>query len=351
MQIDTRRVRSFSAAGGASVSKATFPLFVDVVATKDQFDGYELDSDWSEGTRLFIPGLRSGERHNLTLAERGSVRARWRGTPGAGPTKMGAVTLCSSLLQSHCLRRRHPLSGRGFSGHLRMSGVAFDLASGVFEAALGAMLIPSCSIIDMRFQCAHSSAILEPSIRKMVVPETETFLLVGDMPRNCPLCVPVPVQWTTTSSRSAMVSSIVNLRSGNPLRQLSMWRRRLSAPELSEGNTGSWIRQLAATSSETASSFPWLQHSSINLRAICLLSVACMVCAGMCRPSLLWSDSIGRFAVVVKGLVFLLQIGRSIARPPGFWLSFCSCAAMMQRLFTEPLCRFTAKDNHDWIRQ
>jgi hypothetical protein len=52
------------------------------------------------------------------------------------------------------------------------------------------------------------------------VPETVVCLLVGGMPRNAALWVPRPVQWITTSFRSAIVSSIVKFRSGKPLRHV-----------------------------------------------------------------------------------------------------------------------------------
>src|SRR5260370_42116884 len=129
------------------------------------------------------------------------------------------------------------------AGHRENQARTCDSALGAFDWACGAMAIPSCSIIDIRFQFAHSSTIFEPSMRKMEVPVTLAFLLVGGMPRNWPLWVPVPVQWITTSFRSAMVSSIVNVRSGKPLRHVWMWFLRVSAPAVREGNTGTWERQ------------------------------------------------------------------------------------------------------------
>src|ERR1700688_3623864 len=59
----------------------------------------------------------------------------------------------------------------------------------------------------------------------------------------------------------------------------------LSAPEVRWGNTGSWNWQLALRYSDTALRFPLFQHSSMNLFAICLLSVGCAFCVGICKPS------------------------------------------------------------------
>src|SRR5882762_5677971 len=122
----------------------------------------------------------------------------------------------------------------------------------------------------------------------MDVPATSALRLVGCMPRNWPLWVPLAVQWMTTSLRSQMVSSVENLRSGKARRQVSMWVRRFCAPEVRVGNTGSWKRQLSATSSETTLSFPWFQHSSMKRWTICLLSTCllsdCLFCEVMLDP-------------------------------------------------------------------
>src|ERR1700733_10045148 len=130
--------------------------------------------------------------------------------------------------------------GRRWRAAGEYQACTFESALVALDLPSGAMASPSCSSIDIRFQFAHSSTIFEPSMRKMEVPVTLAFLLVGGMPRNWPLWVPVPVQWTTTSFRSAMVSSIVNVRSGKPLRHVWMWFLMFSAPEVREGNTGSW---------------------------------------------------------------------------------------------------------------
>lgn len=129
---------------------------------------------------------------------------------------------------------------------------------------------PNCSRSVSRFQSDHISPIFSRSRRKMLVPDTWAERFVAAMPRNGSRCVPVQVQWITTSLRSARISSQLNRRSGNPFRIIAICFFRLFRPGSNDGNTGSCKRQSTVTMSFRTSSLPWEYTSSKSFRAIAL---------------------------------------------------------------------------------
>src|ERR1700722_10608986 len=89
-----------------------------------------------------------------------------------------------------------------------------------------------------------------------------------------------------------------------------------SAPEVREGKTGSWKRHLSATSSETTFSFPLFQHSSMNLRTICLVSGDCLFVEGMSDPPFYrWNY---RTIPLLLAVTPLTAFSSGRARPGGF---------------------------------
>src|ERR1700722_10761991 len=89
-----------------------------------------------------------------------------------------------------------------------------------------------------------------------------------------------------------------------------------SAPEVREGKTGSWKRHLSATSSETTFSFPLFQHSSMNLRTICLVSGDCLFVEGM--RTLLSMVENYRTICLLLAVTPLTAFSSGRARPGGF---------------------------------
>src|SRR5205807_10461174 len=77
---------------------------------------------------------------------------------------------------------------------------------------------PSCCIRPRASQLIQPSAILLPLKRAMLTPEMVTCFPVGAIPLRSPLCVPRQDQRAVTVSTSAMMSSIVNRRSGKAVR-------------------------------------------------------------------------------------------------------------------------------------
>src|SRR6266481_9130393 len=131
---------------------------------------------------------------------------------------------------------------------------------------------PSCCISPSASHITQLSAILPREMRLMTTPSTLIFLLVGAIPRNSPLCVPVEVYRVVTKSSASIMWSILNLRSGNALRYKVTICFSPAGPLPVSGVAGSWLTWLGAMISSATARFPLFSKSLKSFRTTCLFS-------------------------------------------------------------------------------
>gem|GEM_PF-5085215 len=161
-------------------------------------------------------------------------------------------------------------------GHPPATSIATPMPRHILLQAAGLETAPSCCIMRMASICPQCSTILPPANRTMSITPKDTLLPVGGIPMNSPLCVPLQVHRTTTLSPSAIVSSILTLRSGKALRNSEESCFTPSGPGGIPGGSSSCSTKSGARKSSTRLIFPRLKTSSImrlNNALFCSLDI------------------------------------------------------------------------------